>query len=156
MSKKDGPSKFYHMEPISPESLNAIRTIISIAVDREMIEEIDAERALKILNINPHNRLTILGRRLARLVDYFDEQIPVIFKKQIDIDIAYALVELIKRRNEIENFNKKSLYILIREMTNVNTSQITRVTNIFKKHYKKLLIKYDKYGTLSDEKNKFF
>jgi hypothetical protein len=73
MSKKDGPSKFYHMEPISPESLNAIRTIISIAVDREMIEEIDAERALKILNINPHNRLTVLGRRLARLVDYFDE-----------------------------------------------------------------------------------
>ena len=52
--------------------------------------------------------------------------------------------------------NKKSLYILIREMTNVNTSQITRVTNIFKKYYKKLLIKYDKYGTLGDEKNKFF
>ena len=73
MSQADGPSKFYHMEPISPEALKAIRTIISIAVDKEMIEEIDAERALKIMTINPHNRLTVLGRRLARLVDYFDD-----------------------------------------------------------------------------------
>jgi|TARA_R110001583_G_scaffold163_2_gene1501 hypothetical protein len=73
MSQADGPSKFYHMEPISPEALKAIRTIISIAVDKEMIEEIDAERALKIMTINPHNRLTVLGRRLARLIDYFDD-----------------------------------------------------------------------------------
>ena len=73
MSQADGPSKFYHMEPISPEALKAIRTIVSIAVDKEMIEEIDAERALKIMTINPHNRLTVLGRRLARLIDYFDD-----------------------------------------------------------------------------------
>ena len=59
-------------------------------------------------------------------------------------------------RDGIENFNKKSLYILIREMTNVNTSQITRVTNVFKKHYAKLLNIYDKYVTLEDERNKFF
>tara|TARA_R110000787_G_scaffold57255_3_gene130934 strand:- start:92 stop:424 length:333 start_codon:yes stop_codon:yes gene_type:complete len=73
MNQTDGPSIFYNQEPISPEALKAIRTIISIAVDKEMIEEIDAERALKIMTINPHNRLTVLGRRLARLVDYFDD-----------------------------------------------------------------------------------
>ena len=73
MSQADGPSKFYNQEPISPEALKAIRTIVSIAVDKEMIEEIDAERALKIMTINPHNRLTVLGRRLARLIDYFDD-----------------------------------------------------------------------------------
>ena len=73
MSQKDGPSQFYHIEPISPEAIKTLRTIISIAVDNEMIEEVDAERALKIITVNPHNRLTVLGRRLARLVDYFDE-----------------------------------------------------------------------------------
>tara|TARA_R110000796_G_scaffold130955_1_gene246634 strand:- start:238 stop:570 length:333 start_codon:yes stop_codon:yes gene_type:complete len=73
MNQTDRPSIFYNQEPISPEALKAIRTIISIAVDKEMIEEIDAERALKIMTINPHNRLTVLGRRLARLVDYFDD-----------------------------------------------------------------------------------
>ena len=70
--------------------------------------------------------------------------------------IDKEILELFKKRDGIENFNKKSLYILIREMTNVNTSQITRVTNIFKKYYTKLLSQYDKYGTLADNKNKFF
>ncbi len=48
------------------------------------------------------------------------------FKKKKDIDIAYAIIELMKRKDEIENFNKKSLYLLIREMTGVNTNQITQ------------------------------
>ena len=99
---------------------------------------------------------SFLNDFITDLVKYFEENISVIFKNNTDIDIAYAILELFKKRDGIENFNKKSLYILILEMTNVNTSQITRVTNIFKKHYKKLLIKYDKYGTLRDEKNKFF
>ena len=73
MSQKAEPSQFYHIESISPEAIKTLRTIISIAVDNEMIEEVDAERALKIMTVNPHNRLTVLGRRLARLVDYFDE-----------------------------------------------------------------------------------
>ena len=73
MSQKAEPSQFYHIESISPEAIKTLRTIISIAVDNEMIEDVDAERALKIITINPHNRLTVLGRRLARLVDYFDE-----------------------------------------------------------------------------------
>ena len=99
---------------------------------------------------------SFLNDFITDLVKYFEENISIIFKNSTDIDIAYAILELFKKRDGIENFYKKSLYILIREMTNVNTSQITRVTNIFKKYYKKLLIKYDKYGTLSDEKNKFF
>ncbi len=90
------------------------------------------------------------------MIFYFEQNISNIFKNKTDIDVAYAIIELFKNRDGIENFNKKSLYILIREMTNVNTSQITRVTNVFKKYYKKLLIKYDKYGTLSDTKNNFF
>ena len=90
------------------------------------------------------------------LVKYFEQNISVIFKNSTDINVAYAILELFKKKDGIENFNKKSLYILIREMTNVNTSQITRVTNILKKHYIKLLDRYDKYGTLDDMKNKFF
>ena len=46
------------------------------------------------------------------------------------MEIAYAIIELLKRRDDIENFNKKSLYILIREMTNVNTSHITSVEHV--------------------------
>jgi len=72
-----------------------------------------------------------------------------IFKKQIDIDIAYALLEILKRRDEIENFNKKSLYILIKEMTQVNTAKITNVVNVMKKHYKKVFNKFYDVGIVN-------
>ena len=70
------------------------------------------------------------------------------FKKERDLKIGYAIVDLIKQRDEIENFNKKAIYILIREMTNVETAHITSVVNVLKKHYKKLMNKYHKTGTI--------
>ena len=111
---------------------------------------------LSSMSIKNNEKNLYLSDFIDDLIEYFERNISTIFKNSTDIDVAYAILELFKTRDGIENFNKKSLYILIREMTNVNTSQITRVTNIFKKYYKKLLIKYDKYGTLKDEKNKFF
>ena len=94
---------------------------------------------------------------LDNLIKYFEYKIPHLFKKKKDIDVAYAIIELIKQREEIENFNKKALYILIREMTNVETSYITKVTNVFKSHYKKLLREYEMTGGLKvPPKNPFF
>ena len=66
---------------------------------------------------------------IEETIKYFDDNIPFIFKKKRDIDIAYAVIELFKRKDDIENYNKKSLYILIREMTNVDTVHITKVVN---------------------------
>ena len=53
-----------------------------------------------------------------------------------------------KAREDIENFNKKAIYILIREMTDVETTHITSVVNVLKKHYKKLLNKYYNNGSI--------
>ena len=72
------------------------------------------------------------------------------------LKIGYAIVDLIKQRDEIENFNKKALYILIREMTNVNTSQITSVVNTLKKHYRKISNEYHKHGIITNKGSKFF
>ena len=76
------------------------------------------------------------------LIEYFEYNLPSIFKKQRDLNVAYSILELMKKIDDIENFNKKSLYILIREMTDVETVHITKVVNIFKKHYKKIIKKY--------------
>jgi hypothetical protein len=78
-----------------------------------------------------------------QLIRYFEKKIPTMFKKKRDIDVAYAILELLKRQEEIENFNKKALYILIREMTNVKTNEITKVVNVLKKHYKIVLYEYN-------------
>ena len=92
------------------------------------------------------------------IVEYFDNNLNTIFKKDRDLKIGYAIVDLMKQRDEIENFNKKAIYILIREMTDVETAHITSVVNVLKKHYKKLLNKYHQVGTiiLDSSGSKFF
>ena len=95
------------------------------------------------------NKNTFLTDFTDELVDYFEIHMTSIFKKQIDIDIAYALIELLKQRDDIENFNKKSLYILIKEMTQVNTAKITNVVNVMKKHYKKVFNKFYDVGIVN-------
>jgi len=91
------------------------------------------------------------------MVEYFDNNLNNIFKKDRDLKIGYAIVDLIKQRDEIENFNKKALYILIREMTDVETAHITSVVNVLKRHYKKLVNKFYKQGTIiHDTSGSFF
>jgi hypothetical protein len=94
---------------------------------------------------------------IMEIISYFEKNIPNIFKKQRDLDIANSILELFKRREEIENFNKKALYILIREMTDVETSSITSVVNVFKKHYMSIANEYYSSGAVGTKKiNKFF
>ena len=88
---------------------------------------------------------------MDELVFYLEDNINTMFKKQRDLDIAYAIIELLKRREEIENFNKKSLYLLIREMTGVTTNNITKIMNVIRGHYSRLIKEYDKHGTLLKE-----
>ncbi len=82
------------------------------------------------------------------VIEYFDLNMNTIFKKDRDLRIGYAIIDLMKQREEIENFNKKAIYILIREMTDVETAHITSVVNVLKKHYKKLCNTYHKSGTI--------
>jgi len=90
------------------------------------------------------------------IIKYFELNIPRLFKNKKDIDVAYAILELMKRRDEIENFNKKALYVLIREMTNIETFYITKVVNVFKKEYQYLVNQFERNGIIEDKKNKFF
>ena len=90
-------------------------------------------------------------------IDYFEDKIPHMFSKHNDRVIAYAIVDLMKIRENIENFNKKALYILLREMTNVETAKITKVLNIMRKHMKVLQNNFYTRGSLQSfsKMNKF-
>ena len=83
-----------------------------------------------------------------QMLVFLDGNLPNMFKKKRDIHIADAILTLMKNRENIENFNKKSLYVLIREMTNANTQQITKVLNVIKKEYVKLQQEYSKSGLI--------
>ena len=78
--------------------------------------------------------------------EYIDKHMFTLFKKAKDQKVADAINILFKRRENLEIFNKKALYIYIREMTEVDTPVITKVTKIMKKLYKKLYSEYDETG----------
>jgi hypothetical protein len=79
-------------------------------------------------------------------VDYMDKNLSSLFKKQTDIHVADSVLELFRNRQNIENFNKKALYILIRDRTGVKTQYITRVVNIMKEAYVDMYYNYRHTG----------
>ena len=113
--------------------------------------------------LKTHDKMDVLDRKTSdnenyysdfqnftnEIIEYFDNNLNNIFKKDRDLKIGYAIIDLMKQRDDIENFNKKAIYILIREMTDVETAHITSVVNVLKKHYKKLLNTYHKIGTIT-------
>jgi len=90
------------------------------------------------------------------MVEYWDKNINRIFKKKRDRDIANAVIELFRRSENIENFNKKALYLMIREMTDCKTSYITKVVNKMRSHVMEHLMEYREHGTVGNEESKFF
>ena len=80
------------------------------------------------------------------MTEYIDEHMFTMFKKQKDRKVCDAINVLFKRRENLEIFNKKALYIYIREMTDVETPVITKVTKILKIKYKKLYSEYIETG----------
>jgi len=85
---------------------------------------------------------------LETLADYWKNNLTTVFKRKKDLDVANSVIELIDMRHNIENFNKKALYILIREMTGSNTQHITRVINVMKKHHFQLQKAYIATGSI--------
>ena len=80
-----------------------------------------------------------LNQYLNLYVAYCSENIFTLFPKKHDAEVADAILELFRKREDIDIFNKKALYIYIREMVDVKTPKITKVANqlysIFKDNY---------------------
>ena len=83
-----------------------------------------------------------------QMLEYWDNNITNIFRRQKDILVADAVLELFRRRKNIENFNKKALYIMIREMTGSNTQHITRVINQMKRYYFNMIEEFTAAGQI--------
>jgi hypothetical protein len=76
---------------------------------------------------------------IDQYVEYCTENINELFPKKTDAQIADAILELFRKRESIDIFNKKALYIYIREIIDAKTPKITKIADrlydIFKQHY---------------------
>jgi DNA-directed RNA polymerase specialized sigma24 family protein len=76
---------------------------------------------------------------IDQYVEYCTDNINELFPKKTDAQIADAILELFRKRESIDVFNKKALYIYIREIIDAKTPKITKIADrlydIFKQHY---------------------
>ena len=98
---------------------------------------------------------TTNGITLSTFIDTWVEEVYVyldeLFTKESEIKIADAVLTLFKTLNDLEIFKKKALYIYIREMTDCQTPQLTRVISILKEHFKDKYQHYYDNGYLNNK-----
>jgi DNA-directed RNA polymerase subunit F len=80
---------------------------------------------------------------LDMYITHVDANLTKYFKKETEIKVADAVLTVLKNREHLEIFNKKAIYIYIREITGLETPIITKVVkklkNIFNTTYSRYL-----------------
>ena len=105
------------------------------------IGAIDTERNI----VNEKIRMDLIEEKrdfIDIFVNVVEKNLSLFFPKQRDIQVADAILYLFKTREHIENYNKKAIYILVRERTGVNSQYITSVINKIKTIYSRLYEQY--------------
>ena len=105
----------------------------------------------------PDNEITYknaipLSKFLDNWINSVDNKLEEMFVKEKEIQIADAVLTLFRTRNDLEIFKKKALYIYIREMTDCDTPNLTKVINTLKQDFKEKHQKAFEVG-LIDTKN---
>jgi hypothetical protein len=104
-------------------------------IDIELLEE-DENHSYELEESQPIEQLSYY---IDEYVKYCTENIFTMFPKSEDAQIADAVLELFRKREHLDIFNKKALYIYIREIIDAKTPKITKITNqlytVFRKGY---------------------
>ena len=135
-----------------------------------------AKRYLIVYNNNNYKRLkgkatveevdtdkTITNELLLTQPDHFEEvnfidlyikevdnNLLELFPKPQEARVGDAILELFKRRENIDIFNKKALFIYIKEITDAPTPVITKVIKVLKEIYREMHNQYLEEGTEID------
>lgn len=112
------------------------------------ISETPSESSVCLQTEDAHHKDIQTQEFMKLIVNYWELNITKIFNKQKDLNIAYAVIELFRNCERIENFNKKTLYLYIRELSNCKTQQITKVINKMKSYQNLVMRNYSNRGTL--------
>ena len=104
--------------------------------------EVDTDNEI----LNGFERKEVLDVKVEFLnmyIPHVDVNLTKYFKKEDEIKVADAVLTVLKNREHLEIFNKKAIYIYIREITGLETPIITKVVkklkNIFNTTYSRYL-----------------
>tara|TARA_R110002020_G_scaffold143259_1_gene315488 strand:- start:2333 stop:3034 length:702 start_codon:yes stop_codon:yes gene_type:complete len=103
--------------------------------------DIDESRNVLIEMHNNEMKIT-LKHFMDAYIDYCQDNLNYIFSNAADIHVADSVLHIFETRENIEEFNKKALYVFIRERTGLQTNNITRVIKTLKQIYE---VKFKEY-----------
>ena len=109
--------------------------------DRQTLD-VDEQRNIMTEIHNDEMRET-LRYFMNAYIEYCYENLNYIFNNATDIHVADSILHIFETRENIEDFNKKALYIFIRERTGLETSNITRVIKTLKQIYETKFKEYE-------------
>jgi hypothetical protein len=114
------------------------------------IDAIDEDKTivLNIVNTSENVDDLLMGESyfIDKFIHYIDLYLFKIFPEEEDARTIDAIMQLFKHRENLDIFNKKGIYIYIREQTNQDTPQITKVMKKLEKVYRRLHNQYLDYG----------
>jgi hypothetical protein len=114
------------------------------------VEEVDTDKTitneLLLTQPSPFKEVNFIDLFIKEI----DENLLELFPKPQEARVGDAILELFKRRESIDIFNKKALFIYIKEITDAPTPVITKVIKVLKQIYKEMHNQYLEKGTEID------
>lgn len=112
------------------------------------ISEQPSESSVCLQTEDVHHKQKETNEFMKLMIDYWEKNVNKIFSKQRDLSIANAVIELFRNSDRLDDFNKKTLYLYIREISNCKTQQITKVINKMKSYQNVVLQSYRDRGNI--------
>lgn len=91
-----------------------------------------------------------LSKFIDSWVDRMYEDLEDVFDKEQELAIADAVLTIFRTRNDLDMFKKKALYIYIREITDCETPQLTKVITKLKSDFKQKYLKLYEQGRIDN------
>lgn len=116
------------------------------------MEEVDEDKKVYNELVREGDNID-LSSFMNSYVKHIDENIDNIFINDTDKSIAQAVIQIFRRRENLEVFNKQHFYLYVREITGQNTANVTKVIKVLKSEYKKQLTVMYFDGELETDEN---
>jgi hypothetical protein len=109
-------------------------------VSKMQVSEVDnSEKTHESLVIGTETEDINRNSVINQFINVIDTNLATMFEKESEMKVADAILEVFKKRENIDIFNKKALFIYIKEITDCQSNTITKVIKKLKVAYKEVL-----------------
>jgi hypothetical protein len=106
------------------------------------------DHTIQLQSEDKHYKDSETAEFMTLMVQFWENNVNKIFTKSRDLNIANAVIELFRNSDRIDAYNKKALYLYIREISSCKTQQITKVINRMKQYQSSIYRSYIADGTV--------